>query len=122
MSINSNFDKRRSPRMHIACMVTVHTGRGDYPGLIRNISKTGFGLETTGLFYLGEKNKFEFELPGGPRLKIEGTIARAVKAGQTILYGIRFLPLSMFDAWRLQSFLDKHIIGDGTNKLSGHNT
>ena len=100
--------------MDIACMVTVHTGRGDYPALIRNISKTGFGLETTGLFYMGEKNKFEFNLPGGPKLKVGGVIARAVKAGQTILYGVKFMPLSMFSAWRLQSFLDKHIIKEKT--------
>jgi hypothetical protein len=95
--------------MHIACQVTVHTDRGDYPALIRNISKTGFGLETTGIFFVGEEDRFEFMLPGGPKLKVRGIVARVVKVGNTIQYGIRFMPLSFFAGWRLQSFLDKHI-------------
>jgi len=100
--------------MNIACQVTAHTDRGDYPALIRNISKTGFGLETTGVFFIGEEDLFEFELPGGPKLKVRGIIARVVKIGNTIQYGIKFMPLSIFAGWRLQSFLDKHITNENS--------
>jgi hypothetical protein len=107
--MSAKTDLRRQPRVSITCMVNVRTDRGTYPGLIRNISKTGFALETRATFYHNEENEFDFELPGGPKLKVKGVVMRISKVSRSFVYGIKIMPLSLFSGWRLQSFLKKHL-------------
>jgi hypothetical protein len=118
--MSAKTDLRRQPRVSITCVVNVRTDRGTYPGLIKNISRTGFALETRATFYHNEENEFEFELPGGPKLRVKGIVMRISKVSRSFQYGVKIMPLSLFSGWRLQSFLKKHLANTQAENTACH--
>lgn len=99
-------EKRRFQRVGITCPVTVESAGNRYEGKTVDLSLNGALAETSGAFDVSTRVEVELKLPGGPPLRVRGSVVR--RAAHRM--GIVFDHLGQNEAAKLQEFLLPHIL------------
>ncbi|OGS36504.1 MAG: hypothetical protein A2293_00575 [Elusimicrobia bacterium RIFOXYB2_FULL_49_7] len=121
MKENDFVERRQDLRMNMKCPVTVHAQDKERKETIRNLSTSGLKLETNDHLGVNDCYDFEFELPEGPLMKLEGKVCWRSHKGDAIYCGIRFHQLGIIPRIRLLYFLNRRIRQIKKKVMEEHN-
>jgi len=114
-------ERREASRLNLACPVIIRDPMEEYREKIRNISADGLKLQTNTRLAVNGKYGFEFILPRGPQIQLEGEVRWKKPKGDSALYGIYFSNIGVLARLRLTFFLHRTIVNIKKNmRGKGH--
>lgn len=95
-------ERRAFPRWAVALECETSAKRGNFPGVIQQLSEDGLGFTSGRVFDLGEELSIRWSLePGGFAFRVQCV----VRSASPIHTGVEFLNLTLGDRLRIMNFL-----------------
>jgi hypothetical protein len=115
LSEDDFIERRNSTRLRLSRPVIINSHTDTQNEVISNLSPDGLRVKSSKELVLKKHYGFEFALPNGPRVELEGEIRWRKAKGRSVYYGVKF-DQDIFSSLKMKHYVGK-LISDRKKEL-----